>query len=57
MLILGRRHLVSVLAEYAAHDNVHRPHCALGQAPPLRSVQSAAVLPVGRVVRELDLVD
>ena len=51
MLIFGRRHLVSVLAEYADHYNVHRPHRALGQVPPLGSVESAAVLPAGRVVR------
>jgi len=35
MLIFGRRQLVSVLAEYADHYNAHRPHRALGQAPPL----------------------
>jgi putative transposase len=35
MLIFGRRHLASVLAESADHDNIHRPHRALGQAPPL----------------------
>ena len=32
MLILGCRQLRSVLAEYAEHYNVHRPHRALGQA-------------------------
>jgi putative transposase len=31
MLILGGRHLQSVLAEYADHHNVHRPHRALGR--------------------------
>ena len=36
MLILGCRQLRSVLAEYANHYNLHRPHRALGQAPPLR---------------------
>jgi putative transposase len=51
MLILGRRHLVSVLAEYADHYNVHRPHRALGQAPPLGPGESAAVLSAWRVVR------
>ena len=51
MLIFGRRQLVSVLAEYADHYNVHRPHRALGQAPPLRPVESAAILSAGRVVR------
>jgi putative transposase len=35
MLILGCRQLRSVLAEYVDHYNVHRPHRALGQAPPL----------------------
>jgi putative transposase len=38
MLILGCRQLRSVLAEYADHYNGHRPHRALGQAPPLRTV-------------------
>jgi transposase InsO family protein len=51
LLIFGRRQLVSVLAEYADHYNVHRPHRALGQVPPLGSVESAAVLSAGRVVR------
>jgi hypothetical protein len=35
MLILGRRHLERVLAEYIAHYNGHRPHRALGQQSPL----------------------
>jgi putative transposase len=35
LLIVGRRHLVSVLREYAAHYNTHRPHRSLGQRPPL----------------------
>jgi putative transposase len=39
MLIFGRRHLVLVLAEYAAHYNGHRPHRALGQAPPLGTAE------------------
>jgi putative transposase len=51
MLIFGRRQLRSVLAEYADHYNVHRPHRALGQAPPLGSVESAAAVPAGRIVR------
>jgi putative transposase len=51
MLIFGRRQLVSVLAEYADHYNMHRPHRALGQAPPLGSVESAVVLSAGRVMR------
>jgi putative transposase len=51
MLILGRRQLRSVLAEYADHYNVHRPHRALGQAPPLEPAEPPVVLPAGRVVR------
>ncbi len=51
MLIFGRRQLVSVLAEYAEHYSVHRPHRALGQAPPLGSVEAAVVMPAGRVER------
>jgi putative transposase len=51
MLILGRQQLVSVLAGFADHHNLHRPHRALDQAPPLGSVESAAVVPAGRVVR------
>jgi len=35
MLILGRRHLERVLAEYVFHYNDRRPHRALGQLAPL----------------------
>jgi transposase InsO family protein len=35
LLILGRRHLQHVLAEYVTHYNEHRPHRALEQRPPL----------------------
>jgi hypothetical protein len=38
MLILGRRHLETVLADYVVHYNQHRPHRSLGQAPPLGAV-------------------
>ena len=34
MLLLGRRHPEIVLLGYVAHYNKHRPHRALGQAPP-----------------------
>jgi putative transposase len=51
MLIVGCRQLRSVLAEYADHYNGHRPHPALGQAPPLGPAQPPVVLPPGGVVR------
>jgi putative transposase len=34
MLVVGRRHLQTVLATYVAHYNAHRPHRSLGQRPP-----------------------
>jgi putative transposase len=34
MLILGRRHLEAVLAEYVEHYNSHRPHRSLSQCSP-----------------------
>jgi putative transposase len=51
MLIFGCLQLQAVLAEYADHDNVHRPHRALRQGPPLGFGESAVVVPAGRVVR------
>jgi putative transposase len=51
MLILGGRQLRAVLAEYADLYNRHRPHRALGQAPPLRPGVPVVLAPPGRVVR------
>jgi putative transposase len=51
MLILRCRQLQLVLTEYADHYNVHRPHRALGQAPPLGPDEPTVVVPVGSVVR------
>lgn len=36
LLIANRRHLQRVLAEFIGHYNSHRPHRALGLAPPGR---------------------
>jgi transposase InsO family protein len=54
MLIVGCRQLRSVLAEYADHYNGHRPHRALGQAPPLGSAEPPVIPPAGRVTRRID---
>jgi putative transposase len=51
MLILGCRQLRSVLAEYVDHYNGHRPHRALGQAPPLRPGVPVVLGPPARIVR------
>ncbi len=37
MLILGRRHLETVLVDYVEHYNAHRPHRSLGQRSPAGS--------------------
>jgi putative transposase len=34
MLVLGQRHLTTVLAEYTQHYDGYRPHRALAQQPP-----------------------
>jgi putative transposase len=54
MLIVGRRHLETVLSDYVIHYNQHRPHRSLGQAPPLGAVAPplpAAGAPVMRLDR------
>ncbi|WP_396135283.1 integrase core domain-containing protein [Amycolatopsis sp. A133] len=35
-LVVHRRHLEKVLAEYVDHFNQHRPHRSLGQRRPIR---------------------
>ena len=51
MLIVGRRHLETVLSDYVVHYNQHRPHRSLGQMPPLGAVASPAPAAGARVVR------
>src|SRR6266511_3736620 len=51
MLIVGGRQLRAVLADYVDHYNGHRPHRALGQAPPLGPAEPPLVLPASGVVR------
>jgi putative transposase len=51
MMIFRCRQLQAVLAEYADHYNSHRPHRALGQAPPLGPAEPPVIRPAGGVVR------
>ena len=51
MLLLGRRHLQIALLGYVAHYNQHRPHRALGQAPPQGAVPPPASAADVRVLR------
>ncbi len=53
MLIVGRRHLETVLSDYVVHYNQHRPHRSLAQVPPLGAGAVASPVPAGgaRVVR------
>jgi putative transposase len=55
MLILGRRQLGTVLADYVAHYNEHRPHRALGQTSPLEAAPPAA--PPADAGRRFDRLD
>ena len=45
-LVLGRRHLESVLAEYVAHYNCHRPHRSLGLVAPSDAADPPVLPPV-----------
>jgi hypothetical protein len=51
MLIVNRRHLETVLAEYVAHFNDHCPHQALHQAAPLKRLPQSASSPHLRLRR------
>jgi transposase InsO family protein len=51
MLVVGGRQLPAVLAEYVDHYNGHRPHRALGQAPPLGPAEPPVVLTSRTILR------
>ena len=51
MLVVGGRQLQAVLAEYVDHYNGHRPHRALGQAPPLGPAEAPVVLTTRTILR------
>jgi len=44
ILILGHRHLITVLSTYLTHDNSHRPHRALDQRPPRHDPTTVTLL-------------
>jgi len=51
MLVAGPRHLRTVLDEYVAHDNRHRPHRAMDLRPPDRGDTLVADLATARIQR------
>jgi putative transposase len=51
LLILGRRHLASVLREYTSHYNEHRPHRSLEQLPPLVTPAATEERPAADVIQ------
>jgi putative transposase len=52
MLVVGGRQLQAVLAEYVDHYNGHRPHRALGQAPPLGPAEPPVILTSRTILRQ-----
>jgi putative transposase len=57
LLIVNRHHLMAVLTEYVAHFNHHRPHRALNQAAPLRSLPPPPAAPSQLHVRRRDILN
>ena len=53
MLIYGERHLRSVLGQYAAHYNGHRPHQSRQQRPPDQDGQASPPLDLPVQPREV----
>ncbi|WP_344412646.1 integrase core domain-containing protein [Amycolatopsis minnesotensis] len=49
MLVVNRRHLEKVLAEYVDHFNQHRPHRSLDQRPPDQVLVPVRMTGVGRI--------
>jgi transposase InsO family protein len=51
ILIINQRHATTVLSEYEAYFNHHRPHRALGHAAPLRALPEHRPNDTARVQR------
>jgi hypothetical protein len=54
ILILGCRHLERVLRTHVTHYNVHRPHRALAQNPPLGEPRPTSKSRIAQDVRRRD---
>jgi transposase InsO family protein len=55
LIVLGRRHLEGILAEYLQHYNGHRPHRSLAQRPPTTATNEPAAAPEGAVLLKRDV--
>lgn len=51
VIILGRRHLEAVVADYVDHYNTHRPHRSLDQQPPRPAPPETTRAGPARVIR------
>ena len=54
LLIVGRRHLETVVRIYAKHYNEHRPHRSLSQHPPLAKPPPIEAWPASGELLQLD---
>ena len=55
LIVVGRRHLEGILAEYLQHYNEHRPHRSLAQRPPAAAADEPAPAPEGAVLLKRDV--
>lgn len=51
VIVVGRRHLISLLRDYEAHYNRHRPHRGIGLDPPEALDVEAAAVPIEEIRR------
>jgi putative transposase len=51
VIVVGRRHLISLLHDYEAHCNRHRPHRGIGLDPPEALDVGATTVPIEEIRR------
>ena len=51
VIVVGRRHLISLLHDYEAHYNRHRPHRGIGLDPPEALDVGATTVPIEEIRR------